>query len=93
MPAETAPVETVPVESPQKTGIKTWTSGGNTYVTDRSTGKTTQTFNALDYLLGFGSMGEDMRKQQKLADMEKARDTGKEIKHESLSTDLGQMFR
>ena len=91
--AENVPAETVPVESPQKTGIKTWTSGGNTYVTDRSTGKTTQTFNALDYFLGFGSMGEDMRKQQKLADMEKARDTGKEIKHESLSTDLGQMFR
>lgn len=91
--AENVPAETAPVESPQKTGIKTWTSGGNTYVTDRSTGKTTQTFNALDYFLGFGSMGEDMRKQQKLADMEKARDTGKEIKHESLSTDLGQMFR
>lgn len=93
VPAETVPVETVPVESPQKTGIKTWTSGGNTYVTDRSTGKTTQTFNALDYFLGGGSLGEDMRKQEKLADMAKARDTGKEIKHESLSTDLGQMFR
>lgn len=93
VPAETVPVETVPVESPQKTGIKTWTSGGNTYVTDRSTGKTTQTFNALDYFLGGGSLGEDMREQEKLADMAKARDTGKEIKHESLSTDLGQMFR
>ena len=91
--AENVPAETVPVESPQKTGIKTWTSGGNTYVTDRSTGKTTQTFNALDYFLGGGSLGEDMREQEKLADMAKARDTGKEIKHESLSTDLGQMFR
>ena len=91
--AENVPAETVPVESPQKTGIKTWTSGGNTYVTDRSTGKTTQTFNALDYFLGGGSLGEDMRKQEKLADMAKARDTGKEIKHESLSTDIGQMFR
>lgn len=91
--AENLPAETVPVEYPQKTGIKTWTSGGNTYVTDRSTGKTTQTFNALDYFLGGGSLGEDMRKQEKLADMAKARDTGKEIKHESLSTDLGQMFR
>lgn len=91
--AENVPAETAPVESPQKTGIKTWTSGGNTYVTDRSTGKTTQTFNALDYFLGGGSLGEDMRKQEKLADMAKARDTGKEIKHEPLSTDLGQMFR
>lgn len=90
---ENVPAETATVGSPQKTGIKTWTSGGNTYVTDRSTGKTTQTFNALDYFLGGGSLGEDMRKQQKLDDMEKARDTGKEIKHESLSTDLGQMFR
>lgn len=91
--AENVPAETASVADPQKSGVKTWTHGGSTYVTDRSTGKTTQTFSALDYFIGGGKSGDDIRRGQKLVDMAKAKETGKEIKHESLFLDLDQMNR
>ena len=90
---ESTSVEPVKAAEPAKSGVKTWTKGGSTYVTDRSTGKTTQTFSALDYFLGLGSQGEELRKMTRLADQQAAKEKGVKPSHESLFLDLGQMYR
>lgn len=90
---ESISVEPVKAAEPAKSGVKTWTKGGSTYVTDRSTGKTTQTFSALDYFLGLGSQGEELRKMTRLADQQAAKEKGVKPSHESLFLDLGQMYR
>ena len=90
---ESTAAEPVKAAEPAKSGVKTWTKGGSTYVTDRSTGKTTQTFSALDYFLGLGSQGEELREMDRLAEQQAAKEKGVKPSHESLFLDLGQMYR